>query len=53
MRTSKLLELSVLLAQYAEESVGTRQLMARSLYKVVSDDVQESEKRKEKGNQCG
>ncbi len=53
MKVSKLLELSVLLAQFAEESVGTRQLMARSLYKIVSEDVLETEKRNEKGNQCG
>ncbi len=49
MRTSKLLELSILLAQYIEESSGTRQLMARSLHKIVSDEALESEKQNEKG----
>ncbi len=48
MKTSKLLELSALLAQFAEESVGTRQLVARSLYKIVSEDALESEKQNEK-----
>ncbi len=52
MRTSKLLELAALLAQYAEGAAGARQLVARSLGKLVGEEAMEQEKESQKGNPC-
>lgn len=48
MKTHKLLELSALLKQYADEYAGTRQLMAKALHAIVSDEAKQSEKENEK-----
>ncbi len=44
MRTSKLLELVVLLKQYADTASGTRRIMAEALGKTVEDEARAQEK---------
>lgn len=50
MRISKLLELAGLLRQYAEQSSGTRQVMADALGKLVESEAKELEREAQDGN---
>jgi len=44
MRLSKLLELAALLKQYAENSHGTRHVLAVSLGKIVEEEAKDAER---------
>jgi hypothetical protein len=48
MRTSKLLELSLLLSQYAETVGGAQQLMARAFAKKIMDEARKQEQLSQK-----